>query len=256
MARWMVRLAGHEFDLKEVSDLYTEPECRVARDDDGAYHLISDAFDSMAGGGDVESAGHELLVFVNALTSLRNSGFQPISFNGVYSLNDDGIKVHHILLRAAPMRGLGRLHVELTVLGPDGQPRPSPEPAFAQSRLKLAQRDAKVRTVLSLWHGCTPTDAGLWIYLYKIYEIIGADMAGGNKNNIRQTLEQCGWATKAALASFGEAANNPAVSGDNARHGASWATLPGVTPFSAGQAIAFIRCLMERWLQDKVLQSP
>lgn len=255
MARWMVKLAGDEFDLKDVSKLYTEPECRVARDDDGAYHLTSEAFTSMAGGGDVEAAAHELLMYVNALTSLRNSGFQPISFDGLYSLNNDGTKVHHVLLRAT-LSASARLHAELTVLGPDGQPIPSAEPALAQTRLKLAQRDMKVRTILSLWRGCIPSDAGLWIYVYKIYEIIGADMAGGNKNDIRQTLEQLGWATKAELDNFGEAANNPAVSGDNARHGASWVTLTGVTPFSAGQAIAFIRGLMERWLNEKVTQTP
>lgn len=255
MAQWMVKLAGDELDLKDVSKLYTEPQCWVARDDDGAYYLTSDVFDSMDGGGDIEAAAHELLVYVNALTSLRNSGFQPISVDGVYSLNDDGTKAHHVLLRAT-MSASARLHAELTVLGPNGQPIPSAEPALAQIRLKLAQRDMKVRTVLSLWRGCTPSDAGLWIYLYKIYEIIGDDMAGGNKNNIRQILKQLGWATKAELENFGEAANNPAVSGDNARHGASWMTRAGIVPFSADQAIAFIRRLVERWLNEKVAQTP
>lgn len=84
MAQWMIKLVGDELDLKDVSKLYAEPECRVARDDDGVFYLTSDVFASMAGSGDVEAAGHELLVYVNAITSLRNSGFQPISSDGVY----------------------------------------------------------------------------------------------------------------------------------------------------------------------------
>ena len=81
-------------------------------------------------------------------------------------------------------------------------------------------------------------------------------MAGGNKNQIKQALERLGWATSAELKNFGEAANNPDVTGENARHAAGCKTQPGVIPMSADQAITFIHHLTELWLDDKLKQTP
>lgn len=191
MPKWMVKLTGHEFDLKALSKLYTEPECRVAKDDDGAYYLTSDVFASMAPGGDVDAAAHQMLMYIDALTSIRNLGFEHVTLEGVYYLNADGTKTHPVHLSGVVSES-SRLSGELTVTGPDGQPRPSPEPTLARTRLELALRDSKVQASLSLWRGCTPSDAALWIYLYKIYEIIGAEMAGGDKNKIKQAIKSWG----------------------------------------------------------------
>lgn len=185
----------------------------------------------------------------------RDRGNLPVSLVDIARSNDDGTRSVYVF-GSAHLTGTARVYAEATVTGADGQPIPSPEPGIAQTRLKLAQQDTSVKMVLSLWRNCTPTDAALWIYLYKIYEIIGAEMAGGNKNQIKQALARLGWATSAELLNFAEAANNPDVTGDKARHAAGWKTLRGVIPMSADQAIAFIHRLTELWLDDKMKQTP
>lgn len=254
MTKWIVKLAGDEFDLKTLSSLYTEPDSHVANDVGGWCYLTRKAFDTMEGF-EVDAAACEWLLLANGLTSVRMTGYEAISLDGVYLVNEDGSRTRQHFGRVN-FSGTGKLRCDGIVLGPDGQPIPSDEPAIAQKRLKLALRDQKVKIALTLWRRCTPSDAAQWIYLYKIYEIIGAEMAGGNKNRIKQALENRGWATRAESKNFGEAANNPDVSGDTARHGAGWPTEQGVTPLNTGEAIAFIRCLLNQWLDWKVTQTP
>lgn len=256
MQKWMVKLSSHEFDLRALASLYNEPVCRVAKDDDGAYYLTRDSFEPMADAAAVDGAARECLALVNADMRLRKPDFEPVSLDGVYSLNDDGNRVHHILLPRVVMSMNSRLYGELTVLGSDGLPVPSPEPARAIARLQLAERDAKVRIALSCWRNCIVGDAGFWIYAYKVYEIIRAEIGAGDKKKGRQEIERRFWASSAEINGFGEAANNPAVSGETARHGAGWQTPHGVTPFNEGEALAFIQRLLNHWLDWRITSTP
>jgi hypothetical protein len=255
MAQWLAKLDGHEFDKKNLSKFFTEPTCHVGLDDDGAYYLTSDSFAPTAEASEVRAAAEDMLRIVNDLMRFRDQGYQLVSLVNVARSNDDGTRSVYVF-GSAYLGGTGRLSVEGTVTDADGQPIQSPEPGIAQARLKLAQQDTSVKMVLSLWRNCTPTDAALWIYLYKIYEIIRAEMAGGNKNQIKQALTGLGWATSVEVQNSGEAANNPDVTGDNARHAAGWKTRPGVIPMGADQAIAFIHHLTALWLDEKLKQTP
>lgn len=255
MAQWLAKLDGHEFDKKDLNIFFTEPTCRVALDDDGAYYLTSDTFAPMANASEVRAAAEDMLRILNDLMRYRDQGYQLVSLVDVARSNDDGTHSVYVFI-SGHATGRARASLEITVTDAAGQPVPSPEPNITQARLKLAQQDTRVRMVLSLWRNCTPTDAALWIYLYKIYEIIGAEMAGGDKNQIKQALERAGWATSAESLDFGEAANNPDVTGEYARHAAGWKTRPGVTPMNADQAITFIRHLTNLWLNDKMKQAP
>lgn len=255
MPQWLVRLEGDEFDKKRLSALYSEPASRVALDDDGDYYLTSDTFATLAESVEVKIAAERMLHILNDLMRFRDQGYQPVSLDKIYKVNDDGTRSAHVF-GSAIFSGSSRMWAEGLVIGPNGQPIPSPEPAIAQARLKLAQLDTRVKTVLALWRDCTPTDPGLWIYLYKIYELIGTEMAGGNKNQIKQALIGLSWATFEEIVNFGEAANNPDVTGEHARHAAGWRTESSITPMNADQAIAFIHHLIELWMDDKLKQTP
>lgn len=256
MAQWLAKLDGHEFDKKNLSKFFTEPTCHVVLDDDGAYYLTSDTFAPTAEASEVRAAAEDMLRIVNDLMRYRDRGYQPVSLVDITRSTDDGMRSVYVFF-SGHVTAKARFYAEVTVTDANGmpQPIPSPEPGIAQARLKLAQQDTSVKMVLSLWRNCTPTDAALWIYLYKIYEIIGAEIAGGDKNQIKPALERAGWATSAESLDFGEAANNPDVTGDNARHAAGWKTRPGVIPMGADQAIAFIHHLTELWLDDKMKQT-
>lgn len=251
MAKWMVRLAGDEADLKALSALFTEPDCRVVKDVDGSYYLTRFAFATMEGA-EVNRAAREWLAIVNPLMGLRN--LEPVALDGIYEVNGDGTRTAHHF-GSATMRGSGRVRLIGVVLGPDGQPVPSPEPARAQARLRLAEGDTKVRVALSCWRNCTIGDAGFWVYAYKVYEIVRADVGSGDKQKGRQEIEGQSWAPSAEIDGFGEAANNPAVSGETARHGAGWQTRSGVSPLNEGEALAFIQRLLNHWLDWKAEQA-
>jgi hypothetical protein len=251
MQKWMVKLSGHEFDLRALASLYNEPACRVAKDDDGAYYLTRAAFDTLTEASEVARAAREWLPIANELMRLLSLGYESVSLDGVYENMDGGDRRHHILL-SGTLSAHSRMYGELTVLGPDGQPVPSPEPARAQARLKLAESDTKVKIALSCWRNCTIGDAGLWVYAYKVYEIIRADVGVGDKRKGRQEIEERLWASSTEIDGFGEAANNPAVSGDTARHGVEWKTRDGVVPFNEGQALTFIQRLLNHWLDWKL----
>jgi hypothetical protein len=255
MAQWLAKLDGHEFDKKNLSEFFTEPTCHVGLDDDGAYYLTSDSFAPTADASEIRAAAEDTLRIINDLMRYRDQEYQSVTLVDVARGNDDGTRSVYVFI-SGHATARAQVSLEITVTDANGQPIPSPEPGIAQARLKLAQQDISVKMVLSLWRNCTPTDAALWIYLYKIYEIIGAQMAGGNKNQIKQALVRLGWATSAELLNFAEAANNPDVTGDNARHAAGWKTQPGVIPMGADQAIAFIHHLTELWLDDKMKQTP
>lgn len=256
MPKWMVKLTGHEFDLKALSKLYTEPECRVAKDDDGAYYLTRTAFDALQGF-EVDAASCAWLPIVNDLMRLRNASYESVSLDGVYHINDDGTRAHHVFLSGVSS-GRSWGVAEFTVTGPDGQPRPSPEPAIARDRLKLAEQDVKVREALLYWHKCVPGGVDICHYANKVYEIIREDMANGKglgEGTVAIKRER--WATSDELLNFGAWANTRAISGEKARHADNRPVKPGVTHYlNEGEAVEFIRRLLNRWFDWKVKQTP
>jgi hypothetical protein len=254
MARWTVKLAGHDFDLRALSKLYAEPECRVAKDADGVYYLTRASYAAMEGF-EVDQASHAWLSIANELMRVRSLGYEPVALDGVYEVDDDGTKRHYVFLSGIAS-GSSRAHAELTVGSADGKPRPDPEPAHAQAHLKLAEQGAKVREALTYWSRCTPGDADLCSYAYKVYEIIREDMAGGQSKSVgTDEMKQRGWATKAELDDFRAWANNRAISGERARHAGSQKIDQGVTPLSNGAALATVQRLLSQWLDLKVQQE-
>lgn len=257
MAQWMVRLAGDEFDLQTLSILYSEPAVRVAQND-GAYYLTSDTFASLAESSEVYAAATDLLQLINPLTPLRAANYEPVLVDSVVRLNENGSRTTtRIASGVVALIGSARLRGEGVVLGPDGQPVPSPEPGVAQARLKLALQDANIKRALTYWQRCKPGDADVCQYANKVYEVIREDMAsGGHVGQGTETIKQQKWATRGEIDDFQAWANSPAISGEKARHVDSRPTKPGITPLSDSEALAFIRRLFNYWLDWKVKQTP
>ncbi len=87
-----------------------------------------------------------------------------------------------------------------------------------------------------------------WVNLYRIFEVIKADMNGEAK------IVQSRLTTHAQLNSFRASANHPDVSGDLSRHAVSSGSVPTST-MSLTQAQRFIKTLLTRWLNTKSLES-
>lgn len=254
MAGWVVKLTGDDFDLNAVAKVATEPDCRVTKED-GAYYLASTDFAAMQEPGEVHAlATTTLLPRINGLMRLRNLNALPVSLDSVIRLNADGSRTHaRFIVASAVLSGNSRITAEATVIGPDGVVVLSPEPAIFQSRFQLAQKHPAVADALKYWVACVPGDADFWINANKVFDIIRADVGNGNVGGGTQRIENNGWATRADIEGFGEAANNPAVSGGKARHGHGWT--PKAPPMNEGEAVAFIQHLLDRWLDDKAAQA-
>ena len=152
MAQWLVKLDGNELDSNVLSKRFTEPDCQVTKNDDGAYYLTSDEFAAMTDSTDVHAAASDILLLIDDLMRVRDQRYQPISLDKVVRLNNDGTRVIIGQVSAQASIALidsARAYDEITVTDADGQLIPSSEPSIAQARLKVAQQDPKVREALT-----------------------------------------------------------------------------------------------------------
>lgn len=264
MPQWMAKLAGHEFDLRALSALYTEPVCRVAKDADGANYLTRTAFEAMTEAGEVDKAARTWLTFVNTDMPLVYGDYEPIALDGILEVMGDGTRRRHILLSGVSS-GRSRGYAELTVSSPDGQPRLSPEPGRAQARLRLAEREERVREAYLYAERVHPGDADCYSYAYKISEIILEDMGGGDVAKGAAAVESEGWSSADEMRDFTATVHLRAFGGRKARHaGAGQAQAKavarqlkaGARKLSEGEVIACIRRVLRGWLDWKAAQMP
>lgn len=257
MTKWKVKLSGYEFDLKTLSSIFSEPVCCVAKDEGDEYYLTSDEFTTMIEVGDVYHAAQEWIVIVNACGRLHDANYVPVAHSQITRLNDNGSQTHfRFAVAKADITLSSRVQVDAVDLDPDGAPTPPPEPARAQRQLRLARQDQVVAEALKHWNGCRRGDADFWFSASKVYEIIRADMGGGDKGMGKKAIIGQQWMSGNEIERFGETANNPAISGDRARHGAGWATPAGITPYTEIEAEALIRKLLNGWLDWKDSHTP
>ena len=100
MAQWLAKLDGHEFDKKDLSKFFTEPTCRVALDDDGAYYLTSDTFAPTTEASEVQAAAEDMLRLLNDLMRYRDQGYQSVSLVDITRSNDDGTRSVYVFFSA------------------------------------------------------------------------------------------------------------------------------------------------------------
>ena len=253
MPQWMVKLSGHAFDLRALCKVCTDPGCRVAEDADGAYYLTRTAYSAMQGY-EVDKAARAWLDSINGLMKLHTG---VVAIDGVYEIKDDGTRTGHHF-GSVQFSAPSHLRVDAVVIGPDGHPVPSPEIELIRKRLEFAERapTKQIRNALRYLNRSVIGDAAFWMNLNKAYDIICADICG-DKRKRKQVIPGLGWkVTRAAMDSFEEAANNPAISGDTARHGDEWTTSQGVTAFNESEALAFIHHLLNSWIDWKLAPTP
>ena len=251
---------GDEFDLRAISILFSAPECLVVKDADGAYYLSGESYASDADVSRADSASREQLALINSLMKVRDLSFELVSVESIYKVNDDGTRQRYVL-GSGVASGRARAFADAVVVGPDGLPVPSPEPDISQARLKLAQHDTYVKETLTFWSECRIGDAGFWVSANKVYERIRGDMGGGYKTREykrkgRDEIIRNLWATAIEIGNFGEAANNPDITGKAARHGVGWTMPQSVTPMNEGEALAFTQRLLNHWITWKIAQTP
>ena len=87
-------------------------------------------------------------------------------------------------------------------------------------------------------------DAHDWVGLYRLYEVIEADVGGEDK------IVKAGWTTKKAIGRFTRTANSPDAIGDAARHGKQSGE-PPPNPMDLSEAISLVKVILHNWLRTK-----
>ncbi|MCL9762969.1 hypothetical protein [Frankia sp. AiPa1] len=223
------RLHGRDDDLALLSGALPTGDTRVARDEDG-YYLTSATVEHRPSHIDYHPKATEALARVNGIGWITSPNFHPVKLTGIYH---DGDR-QHVVVSPTSITSTGGVGIP-TVGGDAVATNPSTPrgPAWAAA----AAGNAGLAEALAIL-GRT-ADPG-WVELYKVWEIIGDG----------RDPKQLGWVTEADKEAFKQAANHPAISGDAARH----ARMPGrprrVSPLSLPDGRAFIRRLMETWLDS------
>ncbi|MFZ1765098.1 MAG: hypothetical protein WAT68_00280 [Candidatus Nitrotoga sp.] len=118
--------------------------------------------------------------------------------------------------------------------------RPSPPPRSAVL-LQLAYTDQAVAKVLRL---LSAADAMTWVGLYRLHEVIEADVGGQHK------LEKSGWGSTDDFRRFKHSANSVQVGGDKSRHGKE-PQVPPKNPMTLAEAEAYGKYIVQAWLTSK-----
>jgi hypothetical protein len=234
MPRWKVQLTGDPEALEDAALTFCGPLLTIAADGD-EFFLSADELETMETAGEVEKSARRLLQVANGLLSVTKRNYKPIAFGYVVQVAPNGQPTSYLNI------------VENFVLTdrlefcPPAVKEPPIAPDKAEALVALAQQDANVDHALRLW----TTKPHTLAELHKVLEVIEKKDANGSVNSR-------GWATKTELDSFGGSANNPALSGDEARHAYQQGRPPKCTPMTAGEAEQFIARILNNWLLSKL----
>ena len=224
----------------DVTDLHILAECRKQAPDahieerDGKFYLKLPQHGGSETSTEALQRARPILESITGLMTLRFQSRTPVLPSGIVHTVDDnggrGVYIHvppvSFTLRALPP----------TITAGASVSRPG-DAIFHD--LQLARKDKNVQDAMRLWG----KDSESWSGLYRVYEIIRADV-GGDK-----ALRN--WVCGDHLGLFRRTANHQDAAGDEARH-ARKGDQPPSKPMPLKEARRLIETLLNRWLSEKV----
>jgi hypothetical protein len=241
---WFVQLRGHQFDLAHLASHLAQPAITVRADEpEGNYVLCSEQFQGATSSEAVLERAGDLAAILNGVLRVARGTTGTVSLGAVYRINDKGGRdvFVHIVDGVTVRAECGILSA--TVTDKDGKIIPTPPPPPSRTKLLtgLALNDAIVARALRLH---ASPDAGTWVGLYRLYEVIEAELGD------QARLVATGWASRPDIRRFKHSANSIAVAGDGARHGKE-TEAPPKHPMTLDEGIAFVGYVLQAWLASK-----
>lgn len=239
---WFIQLSGDKADLSAIAQSLTGPELSVERDGDQYFLVLSGAsvHDEAT---TVLDRAKRLVEVLNGAARLALDAREPIRVGSVYRRNPDGRREFYLFAEPGVFRVRG-FAPTIAVTRADGTVEVSyPADPIAEWSALAASHDS-VANVLRLL-GTTDLD---WVNLYRVLEIISADVGG------LHVVAAKGWASKRSIALFKHTANSPGALGLDARHGAE-TTTPPPKPMPLSEARSLVRSIVHAWLRVKDLGS-
>ena len=236
MAKWLIKLKGDEFDLKDLASL-VHSRSRAVLEENGLYYLWSSDFDSLDSASEVRESASTLIDALNGAMKLHTSGFQGVYEDGVIMIEEDGRRREYIYLGGSSA-ARSRTRASITVITSGDKEQVAQPPRDVESWISIAKRDKAVADALHFFR------ENSWLSLYKVYEIIREDVNG------QQAIVRRGWATKHSLSRFTQTAQSKAALGDLARHTTNGYKPPS-QPMSIKEARELVRRMILGWLSSK-----
>ena len=230
-------LEGHSFDLGALAQLFSEGDPCVAADGAG-FFLTSADFDGLINSSkELYDVAASTLRQINGVARVVDSGFRPVTLVGRFT---DDVGNVHAVVSADTIEARSQVFAVAVVATPSDQPQPEPPPP-GPGFVQLAKAHPDLSDALRIL-GQPSSQLG-WVDLYKVFEIVRGS-AGSGDALVSQNL-----ASRATISAFCVSANQPTVSGDDARH----ARLPGDIPkktMTLPEARAWIGKLVVGWMSS------
>lgn len=233
---WEIQIVGDVSDLKELSKSLIDDELRVI-ERSGQYFLESARFDGLSTPEEVTSVATDILLLLTGSVRLALSGRTPIKIANIARVREDGGRdIFVTVSETIHVRAMIGLEIQRN----DGTVEVFNPADKVPEWIKLGLSEEKVAKVLRLF-GTNEHD---WVSLYRLYEVIEADIGGIEK------IASKGWATKTSIKRFKHTANSPSAVGDASRHGKE-STLPPGKPMNLAEARSLIEVILHSWLSSK-----
>jgi len=224
---WVVQIEGGRFVLEELCRSLNSPELLVFKEGK-EFFLKCDDFNKAEEAKDVLEIGRKLVPILSGATRLELG--HPLRFGNVFRINDDGTLQEFGFFQGQCM------FPKIAMRGAANGAQVSNIADNVEIWVKSAQKDEKIREALTLFGSIDLN----WVILYKIFEIIEAD--------IQTEIHQKGWGTKGAVHSFTQTAQ-PHRHSKHSERLKKWKSHD--KPMRFDEAKAFIQTILENWIRTK-----
>nr|CUV28148.1 conserved protein of unknown function [Ralstonia solanacearum] len=244
MTIWKVRLKGDARDVEYLAKaLEAGPRTVTRAPGSLAYFYASESFLQCCTSEEVAQLAEKELAVLSGILRLERSAQNSLTYDAIYRPNLNGGEDVFVRLRESVQV---RAEVDsVAVVATDAFGNVIAQSALPPPRaarlLQLGTDDEAVAKVLRL---LDDPDAASWVGLYRICEVIEADVGG------QHTLERQGWRPADDVRRFKHSANSVEVGGDKSRHGKEPQT-PPKKPMTLPEAQGYANDLLQAWLTHK-----
>lgn len=243
MTIWQVQVEGDVRDLDFLANILATGARKVLRDEMCSGYLYeSDSFHPCSTSEEVGQLAESEVAVLSGILKLERAARDRLRCGAVYRPNANGGR--DVFVRIRESLEVRMEMGEVTAFFTDGagnlitQPAPPPR---SVALMELSSADAAIAKVLRL---LSAPDAMTWVGLYRLHEVIEADVGGKRK------LERQSWCSAEDLRRFRHSANSVQVGGDQSRHGREPGE-PPKNPMTLAEAEAYAKYIVQAWLTSK-----
>jgi hypothetical protein len=224
-------IEAHQFDLEAIAEHFKSGDTRIVQEGD-EYYLTSPEIDAAADDPQANGVVAKIIRRINSLGRIHDANFQPVKLKRY--TNETGQTVVTGVMAAMVSTVRLRATATVTKSGTVIPNPPSPWPGY----LALADTNSDVAEALEI---ITGNDQLGWVELFKIREIICRSVEP-------TTIVKLGWTTADRDSTFTSSANNPAISGSDARHARPPKGSQPKRKMSISEGQQYVRDLVTKWL--------